>query len=131
MGRFTTPGAQVESFVFTTAAGQRYAPTLTDSLSVSKSRTMRKRIEDAHTARSKYQLEHKPGEFTCTFVTDQDLSWVDSIEDATAICTLLNGRILRFTGVTFATEDGLEENTTEGKTNELTFSFETDDDRDS
>ena len=125
MSRFTVPGAQVESFTVTNADGQRYALTVTGNLTVSRSQKKRKPLDDAHTSLPKYMLEHKVGTVTFALATDQLLGFIDTIEDAQATVRLLNGRILNFVGLTFASEDGLDENTTEGKTNELTFAFVT------
>ena len=129
MSRFTAPASQTASVVFEGSIGRR-SLTATGDLSYNPSKTTRSQLADAHTPIAKHQLKHKVGTFKMTAVTDQDLGWVNAVEDAKATLTFLNGRIVTCTGVTFASDDGLEENTTQGTTGELTFTFVTGQDKD-
>lgn len=129
MSRFTNPSSQTASVVFEGPIGRR-SLTASGDLSVDGSQSIRTPIADAHTPIPRHQLRHKFGMFRMTALLDQDLSWLDAVEDASATLTFLNGRIVRCTGVTFATEEGVQENTTQGTTNELSFTFVTSDDRD-
>lgn len=73
-----------------------------------------------------------PGMLTATFLTNVagGMAWMQDIENAKIVMNGANNRQIIITDLTIATADGVQENTTDGKTNELTFHFSVYSDRD-
>lgn len=98
--------------------------TLKDDFSFTHRGVSRTMMDGAHTDDNLYLVNFQPGKFTITVVPRGDISFIRDIENSTFVFNHANRRSVTMTGVTFATDDGLVENTTQGTTNELTFGYE-------
>lgn len=125
MSIFITPGSQAEAVKFNGSGIGDRAVTAQGDITVQPSRAQNQPVEDAHTPIPRHRRMHRFGVITMTLLADQDMSWLDNVADASLIVLEQNGRKHTMRGVTQVTDGGVQTNTTQGTTNELTFTFVT------
>lgn len=120
-GPTTIPAAQMEFIKLSSTATGTRSVTAQGDVSINDSQVVREPKEQAHTTRPLLMKRHKHGMVTMTLVYDQDMRWLDDFEDGQIIMREMNGRQHVLQGCSLAIGDGVDKNTTQGETAELTF----------
>jgi hypothetical protein len=131
MSRVVSPGSQFSCSI-QLADGRRFDLTLVDTKNFQWPQKVRERIDASHALTPYYVDKYLPGMMTATFLTNiaQGMAWMQDIVNAKITMNGANRRQIIIADLTLATADGVQENTTDGKTNELTFHFSLATDRD-
>lgn len=119
-GPATVPASDILSFKLGT---QLF--TVAGEVTYKKQRMVRVKLDDVQSLKNQYGARLVPGMLTVgAFTTNRDMSPLNVV-NGTIRVEYVSGRVITADGVTLMGEDSIDENTTTGQTNELTFGFDT------